>query len=241
MMRSSNPALRADTFRGFRAEASTGTMSLEGTALRTGILLVLALTTASYAWKAPPGPWLWVGLLGGLAFSLVTCFWKSAAPFTAPLYALCQGLLLGAISARYEARFGGIVVQAVFLTFGTLAALLAAYATRLIRANENFKLGVFAATGGIALFYLADLVLGFFGIRIPHVHGNGLIGIGFSAVVVGVAALNLVMDFDFIEAGVAAGAPKRMEWYAAFGLMVTLVWLYLEILRLLGKVMSRRG
>ena len=165
---------------------------------------------------------------------------KSWAPVTATGYALCEGLALGGVSAMYESRFGGIVVQAVGLTFGVLAMLLVAYATRLIRATENFKLGVFAATGAIALLYLVSWILSLFHVSIPYIHGNGWIGIGLSAFVVTIAALNLIMDFDFIEQGVQAGAPKYMSWYAAFGLMVTLVWLYLEILRLLAKLQSRR-
>jgi uncharacterized YccA/Bax inhibitor family protein len=151
-----------------------------------------------------------------------------------------EGLFLGGISAFYEARYPGIVIQAVALTFGTAFALLMAYKSRLIRATENFKLGVFAATGGIFLLYLVSMVLGFFGIRIGFIHDSGPIGIGFSLVVVVIAALNLVLDFDFIEKGAEHGAPKFMEWYGAFGLVVTLVWLYLEILRLLGKLASRK-
>jgi len=150
-----------------------------------------------------------------------------------------EGLFLGGISALMEARFPGIVLQAVGLTFGTLAALLFAYRSGLIRATENFKLGVVAATGGICLLYLANIVMGFFGHSIGFIHESGWMGIGFSAVVVVVAALNLVLDFDFIEEGAAQGAPKYMEWYAAFGLMVTLVWLYLEMLRLLSKLQSK--
>src|SRR5690606_13427708 len=139
----------------------------------------------------------------------------------------------------FEARFPGIVMQAVMLTFGTLFALLFAYRSGLIRATENFKLGVVAATGGIALVYLASLVMGFVGLQLPFIHEPGVLRIGFSLFVVVIAALNLVLDFDFIETGVEQGAPKFMEWYAAFGLMVTLVWLYLEILRLLSKLQSR--
>ena len=171
--------------------------------------------------------------------ALVTIFVKKASPYTAPLYALCEGLVLGGISAFYEVKFPGIVVQAVGLTFGTLFCLLAAYKSGLIRATENFKLGVVAATGGIALVYLASIVLGFFDIRIPMIHESGIVGIGFSLFVVVIAALNLVLDFDFIETGVEQGAPKYMEWYGAFGLMVTLVWLYVEFLRLLAKLQSR--
>ncbi len=172
-------------------------------------------------------------------FALATSLKPTWAPITAPLYALIEGFFLGSISAVYEARFNGIVFQAVLLTFGTLFALLFAYRSGMIKATENFKLGVVAATGGIALVYLATIVLGLFGVRIPFIHDSGLIGIGFSLFVVVVAALNLVLDFDFIESGVEHGAPKHMEWYGAFGLMVTLVWLYIEFLRLLSKLQSR--
>jgi uncharacterized YccA/Bax inhibitor family protein len=160
--------------------------------------------------------------------------------FTAPIYALLEGLFLGGISAIFEAQYPGIVIQAVSLTFGTLFCLLLAYRSGIIKVTENFKLGVAAATGGIALIYLATLVLGLFGVRMPFIHESGLIGIGFSLFVVVIAALNLVLDFDFIESGAKSGAPKYMEWYAAFGLMVTLIWLYIEILRLLAKLRSRR-
>jgi uncharacterized YccA/Bax inhibitor family protein len=176
------------------------------------------------------------GGIGGFILAMVTIFKKEWSPVTAPLYALVEGLFLGAISAIYNAQFQGIVLQAVMLTFGIMFALLFAYRSGLIKATENFKLGVAAATGGIALIYIATIVLGLFGIKIPFIHDSGLIGIGFSLFVVVVASLNLVMDFDFIESGVEAGAPKYMEWYGAFGLMVTLVWLYLELLRLLSKL-----
>jgi uncharacterized YccA/Bax inhibitor family protein len=169
----------------------------------------------------------------------VTVFKKSRAGVTAPIYALLEGLLLGGLSAIFEAQYPGIVIQAVGLTFGTLFCLLVAYTSRMIKVTQNFRLGVFAATGGIALFYLASMVLGFFGIHIPYIHEGGLIGIGFSLFIVVIAALNLVLDFDFIEQAAAQGAPRYMEWYGAFGLIVTLVWLYIEILRLLSKLRSR--
>ena len=245
MMRSSNPALRADTFKGLRAASSEDVMTLEGTALRTGLLLLGVVCSAAFTWQkvvsfpAAAVPWMIGGVIGGLLFALATYFKKTWAPVTATGYALCEGLFLGAVSAMYEVRFGGIVLQAVGLTFGVLAMLLVAYVTRLIRATENFKLGVFAATAGIGLVYLATWILSFFGVRIPYIHDSGWIGIGFSAFVVAIAALSLVMDFDFIEEGVRQGAPKYMSWYAAFGLLVTLVWLYLEILRLLSKLRSR--
>jgi uncharacterized YccA/Bax inhibitor family protein len=171
---------------------------------------------------------------------MVTCFKPQWASITGPLYAIAEGLFVGALSALCETMVPGIALQAVLLTLGVFLALLAAYSMRLIKATENFKLGIVAATGGICLVYIASMVLGMFGINIPYIHESGLIGIGFSVVVVIIAALNLVLDFDFIENGCTHGAPKYMEWYAAFGLLVTLVWLYVEILRLLMKLAARR-
>ena len=185
-------------------------------------------------------PWIIGGAIGGFVVALITIFKKQWAAFTAPLYALLEGLFLGGFSAIFEAKYPGIVIQAVTLTFGTLFCLLLAYRSGLIKATENFKLGVVAATGGIALIYMATIFLGFFGVRMPFIHESGTIGIAFSLFVVVIAALNLVLDFDFIENGAARGAPKYMEWYAAFGLMVTLIWLYIEILRLLAKLRGRR-
>lgn len=242
MMRTANPALNAKTFDVAREGARV--MTVEGTVSRTAMLLALLFASTMLTWN-PTAPeqsagWILMGAIAGFIVALITIFNKKAAPVTSPLYAVCQGVLLGAISSLFEKRFPGIVMQAVLLTFGTLGALLLAYTSRLIKVTENFKLGVFAATGGIALFYLISFVLGFFGVQIPMIYGSGPVGIGFSAVVVVVAALNLVLDFDFIEQGAARGAPKYMEWYAAFGLIVTLVWLYLEILRLLSKLQSRR-
>ena len=170
---------------------------------------------------------------------MITAFKPTASPYTAPIYAACQGLFLGAISAMFERSYPGIVVQAVGLTFGTLAALLMAYTSGLIKPTENFKLGVTAATGAVMLLYMASFVLRMFGIQIGFIHDSGLFGIGFSVVVIVIAALNLVLDFDFIETGIKRGAPKYMEWYGAFGLLVTLIWLYLEILRLLAKLRQR--
>jgi uncharacterized YccA/Bax inhibitor family protein len=244
LMKTSNPALSANTFQLPYAGAGE-TMTTSGTVNKTGILLVCAVLTAAWSWNrfttAPETAALplMIGLIGGLIVAVVTIFKKEWSPVTAPLYALLEGLALGGVSAMYEARFHGIAIQAVGLTFGTLLALLIAYRAGVIRATEKFKLGVIAATGGIAVFYLAQFVLGFFGVHFAAINGSGVIGIGFSVVVVIVAALNLVLDFDFIETGARSGAPKYMEWYAAFGLMVTLVWLYLEILRLLSKINSR--
>jgi uncharacterized YccA/Bax inhibitor family protein len=226
---------------------STQRMTLAGAINKTGILLVLCLVSAGYVWNQffqssePPAVngLMMLGLLGGLAMAIVTIFKRQWAGLTAPAYALLQGLALGGISAMFELQYPGIVIQAVGLTFGTLAMLLLAYKTGLIKPTENFRLMIVAATGGIALLYLVSFVMGFFGSSVGFIHSNGLFGIGFSLFVVAIAALNLVLDFDFIEAGAEQGAPKYMEWYGAFSLMVTLVWLYLEILRLLAKLRSR--
>lgn len=247
-MRTANPALNDATFTAMPrvAPGTGGVMTLQGTVNKTALLLAAVLLGAVWTWNRALGqgvqtvmPWMLGGALGGFIVAMVTVFKKQWAPVTAPVYGVLEGLFLGGISAVFEARFPGIVIQAVSLTFGTLLCLLLAYKSGLIRATENFKLGVAAATGGICLIYLVSMVLGLFGIAIPLIHQSGIIGIGFSLFVVVVAALNLVLDFDFIENGAARGAPAYMEWYAAFGLIVTLVWLYLEILRLLAKLRGR--
>ena len=246
LMRTSNPALNAKAFQGEGAGIGEA-MTLQGTINKTGLLLVCVVGTAAWTWNIfmhagnaqAVMPYLLIGGIGGFIFALVTIFKKTWAPVTAPIYALLEGLVLGSISAMFEVRYHGIAIQAVSLTFGTMFALLLAYRSGLIPVTQNFKLGIIAATGGIALFYLAQIVLGFFGIHFTTINGSGPIGIAFSVFVVIIAALNLVLDFDFIENAVTVGAPKYMEWYGAFGLMVTLIWLYLEILRLLAKLRSR--
>ncbi|MCL4502501.1 MAG: Bax inhibitor-1/YccA family protein [Deltaproteobacteria bacterium] len=247
-MRTANPALRSTTFSGVGRVARTEeVMSIQGTTNKALLLLLLVCLTASWTWSiffksgnpAAVMPMVAVGAIGGFIVALVTVFRTSWSGVTAPLYALLEGLVIGGVSSIAEAQFPGIVIQAVALTFGTCFALLLAYKTRLIKATESFKKGVFAATGGIALFYIVTMVLGLFGVSVPLVYGAGPVGIVFSLVVVVIAALNLVLDFDFIEQGSLQGAPKYMEWYGAFALMVTLIWLYLEILRLLMKLRSR--
>ena len=248
--RSGNPMFRSNAFQPdatFDETDSTQRMTLAGAINKTGILLVLCLVSAGYVWNrffqssesAAVNGLMMLGLLGGFIMAMVTVFKRQWAGLTAPAYALLQGLALGGISAMFELQYPGIVIQAVGLTFGTLAVLLLAYKTGLIKPTENFRLMIVAATGGIALLYLVSFVMGFFGSSVGFIHSNGLFGIGFSLFVVAIAALNLVLDFDFIEAGAEQGAPKYMEWYGAFSLMVTLVWLYLEILRLLAKLRSR--
>ncbi len=249
-MRSSNPALNNSAFLDSASGvvvSSDGAMTLNGTVNKTAFLLVLVLVGAMYSWSQFSGPAsinaMWpmvlVGSLGGLVLALVTAFKPQWSMYTSPVYAVLEGLFVGALSAIFELRWPGIVMQAVGLTFGTMGALLLAYRSGLIRATEKFRLGVFAATGGIALFYLASMVGGLFGHSFSVITSSTPLGIGLSVVVVIVAALNLILDFDMIERGVAARAPKYMEWYGAFGLVVTLVWLYLEFLRLLSKLNSR--
>ncbi|PJD96257.1 MAG: hypothetical protein CK425_06085 [Parachlamydia sp.] len=248
-MRSSNPALQDNTFRQKNyALSETESMTVAGVVNKTGILLFCALLTAGWTWirfyqshgnVQAVYPWMMIGAIGGLILAITTVFKKTWAPVTAILYALLEGFFIGGISSIFEKQFPGIVIQATALTFGTLFSMLALYQTGIIRATENFKLGVISATGGIFIIYLVTMVLSFFNINVPGIYGNGMIGIGFSLFVVAIAALNFVIDFDFIEKGAAQGAPKYMEWYGAFALMVTLIWLYVEFLRLLSKLRDR--
>jgi uncharacterized YccA/Bax inhibitor family protein len=253
LMKTSNPALGQNTFSNLADTQRGGLidvqdrMSLNGTVNKTGILLLCSIATAAWTWKmflperdmTEVAPLMMVGLIGGFIVAMVTTFKKQWSPITAPLYALLEGLVLGGLSAMLELRYPGIAIQSVSLTFGTLFVLLLAYRSGMIKVTQKFRLGIIAATGGIFVFYMLEMILGFFGVQFLSVNGSGIVGIGFSLVVVAIAALNLVLDFDFIEQGVQYGAPKYMEWYGAFGIMVTLVWLYLEILRLLSKMRSR--
>ncbi len=252
-MRSNNPVLREKSFQGLFADGER--MTMNGTVAKTGLLLVLCLATATWTWSrfdaalassgqvqaavSSMSPYLWGGLIAGFVLAMVTIFKKSWAGITAPLYALAEGFALGGLSAFFEMQFKGIVVQAVALTFGVLAVMLLAYRAGWIRVTDKFRMGVVGATGAIALLYLISIGMQAFGAGgIGFINGSGALGIGFSLLVVGLAALNLVLDFDMIDQASSQGAPKYMEWYCAFGLMVTLVWLYMELLRLLAK--SRR-
>jgi uncharacterized YccA/Bax inhibitor family protein len=255
--KSSNPALSSKSFGGFvgtrgggpvSAAQDTGVMTMQGTVDKTAILLAVVVFAAIWPWRLffesrNPElllPWLGIGAIGGFVVAMLTIFKKTWAPATAPIYAACEGLVLGSTSALFELRYPGIVLRAVALTFGVLLTLLVAYRSGAIRATPGFRRGVIAATGAIVLVYLGSFVLGLFGVNLGFLNSSSPLGIGISLVVVGIAALNLVLDFDFIEQGAKAGAPKYMEWYGAFGLLVTLVWLYLEILRLLSKLNDRR-
>ncbi|MDJ0333416.1 Bax inhibitor-1/YccA family protein [Planococcus sp. S3-L1] len=244
-LRSGNPSLKTDTFENFKGTATGQKMTIQGTVNKTFILLLLLLVTFVYSWNqfvnSPDSvlPLILVGAIGGLIAGLITIFVPKVSPFTAPIYALLEGLFLGAISAQYEVQYGGIVFQAVLITIGVLLSLLLVYKSGLIKVTENFRLGVAAATGAIFLVYVISFIGSFFGFEIPFLHESSPIGIGISVVIVIVAALNLVLDFDFIESAANKQVPKYFEWYGAFGLLVTLVWLYLEILRLLSKIRSR--
>jgi uncharacterized YccA/Bax inhibitor family protein len=243
-MRTSNPALGEKTF-SLRAAQGEESMTIQGTVNKSAILIGIIIFAGALSWSQFMNGngismvLLWGGVIGGLIMAIITIFKKEWAPYTAPVYAAFEGLALGGISAMAEMMFSGIVIQEVMLTVGTFVVLLAAYRSGLIKATENFKLGVVAATGAVGLVYLVSFGMRMFGMEMPYLHSNGIIGIGISLVIVVIAALNLVLDFDFIENGAEQKAPKFMEWYAAFGLIVTLVWLYLEILRLLMKLNSR--
>jgi uncharacterized YccA/Bax inhibitor family protein len=250
--KSGNPAFNDKTFQQTIVVNQSEVMTERGTLNKFFLLFLLVMGTASFTWNAfsqgrDVQSWLWIGLFGGLITALVLIFKPVWAAFLAPIYALFEGVFIGGISAMYNFAFkgaetaasGGIVMQAVGLTFAVVIAMFALYRFRIIKATEKFKSVIIIATAGIAVFYLLSMVLGMFHINMPLIHSSGTYGIIFSLVVVAVAALNLILDFDRIETGAAMGAPKYMEWYGAFGLLVTIVWLYLEILRLLSKLNSR--
>ncbi|MGY8924919.1 MAG: Bax inhibitor-1/YccA family protein [Flavobacteriales bacterium] len=243
MRRSGNPALSKRTFNNLKS--TTGeVMTLDGTVNKTAMSLAILLFAAYYTYSNAIMDYVLIGLIGGFIVALVTIFKKEWSPITVPIYAVLEGLYLGGVSKMFGNMFEpGIVPQAICLTLGILIALLFAYKTKIIKVTENFKLGVFAATAGILVVYLISVLMSAFGGRglpIMDPTNTSMISIGFSLFVVGIASLNLVMDFDFIEQGVENGAPKYMEWYGAFGLLMTLIWLYLEILKLLAKTSSRK-
>ena len=238
--KSGNPGLNAKTFDGLpRPAEASERMTLQGTVNKSYVLLGVLVAVSSIVWSAsrgtPDPTWAIMGGIVGFGLALTIIFKKEMAPALSVPYAAAEGLVLGVLSSLFELRYPGIVLQAVTLTFGVFLAMLLAYTSGYIKVTAHFKLGVIAATGGIAIVYLVSLVAGFFGHPLAMVSGNSTVAILFSLFVVAVAAFNLVIDFDFIEQGVQQGAPSYMEWYGAFGLMVTLIWLYMEILRLLSK------
>ncbi|HEX5025284.1 MAG TPA: Bax inhibitor-1/YccA family protein [Agriterribacter sp.] len=249
LFKSGNPTLGEKMFKSTVVVGSEDVMTVRGTLNKFGFLFLMVMASAFFSWYSfgkgvDVAPYMWGGAIGGLIVALVIVFKKTWAPFLAPAYALLEGLFVGAISAYYnhafETKAPSIITQAVGLTFGVAIAMFILYNMRIIRATETFKSVIITATAGIAIFYLLSIVLRFFSIDIPFIHQGSTFGIIFSLIVVGIAALNLILDFDMIEKGSGAGAPKFMEWYGAFGLLVTIVWLYLEILRLLAKLNSRK-
>jgi uncharacterized YccA/Bax inhibitor family protein len=245
LLRSTNPVLKERAFAG--AIPTGETMTIQGTVNKTGLLLLFVVVTAAWTWglahsENPDAANYWMigGAIGGFVVALVTIFKKEWSPISAPIYALLEGLFLGGISAIFEKSYRGIAMQAISLTFGVLFVLLLAYKMRIVQATRGFKLGVIAATGGIAIVYLVNMVMSlFFHTQMSFLNAPTPLGIGISLFVVIIASLNLIIDFDMIETGARMGAPKYMEWYGAFGLMVTLIWLYMEMLRLLSKVRRR--
>lgn len=246
MEKTRNPALAEKIFNNLPGALNKDTMTVEGTVNKTLVLTLIVMIGFFVTWwlfAVAHSPFVTVllvtGAVGGFITGLVTCFRPHWAPFTAQLYAFLEGLALGGISAFFEAQYPGIAVQAAGLTFGTLGGLLFAYKSGLVRATPGFRRGVITATLGICIYYVVDILLSLFGWSMPLVNSNSLGGILFSLFVVGVASLNLVLDFDFIERATESRLPKYMEWYGAFGLMVTLIWLYMEFIRLLVKTRSR--
>jgi len=253
LFKSGNPTLSENKFRDTVISISNeNSMSIKGTLNKFGFMLLMLMGSAFYSWKefaesegtsSNLMPIILGGAIGGFVIALIISFKREWSPYLAPLYALLEGLFIGAISAMYNTIYDGIVLQAVGLTFSVGIGMYFLYAFRIIRATEKFRSILFSAMAGIAIFYLATFVLRLFHVNIdesmPFINGGGMFGIGFSLIIVAVAAMNLILDFDMIEQGTEMGAPKYMEWYGAFGLMVTFVWLYLEILRLLSKINRR--
>lgn len=248
----SNPVLSEKIFRREASLDASGTMTVKGTALKSIVLALIVFAGAAYTWKifnesinpSSIQPWMWGGLIGGFVVAMIISFKPNFAQYLAPVYAVLEGLFLGAISAMFNAAFAetapGIVMNAVLLTMMTAFVMFLLYRSRLIKVNEKFTKIITAAVGAIALYYIVNIILSLFGVNLVMLHNSGPLSIGISLVIVGVAAFSLMMDFNFIERASEAGAPKYMEWYGAFGLMVTLIWLYLEILKLLAKFAGSR-
>ncbi|MBF0593531.1 MAG: Bax inhibitor-1/YccA family protein [Candidatus Omnitrophica bacterium] len=261
MFRSSNPTLKEGLFSDASVLSDGQVMTIQGAVNKTLIMLLLLIAAAAWVWMgvmpliqasqqgaaavaAAQGrgialPFAFGGAIVGFILAMVISFKPQWSGYLAPVYAIAEGFFIGGISAFIEFMYPGIVMQATLLTFATLFCLLMAYKTGIIRVTEKFRLGIFVATAAIMVIYLINMVMGFFHASMPFIAGGGFWGIAFSMVVVGIAALNLVLDFDLIERGAESGAPKYMEWYSGFALMVTLVWLYIEILNLLMKLRSR--
>ncbi|MGN6211633.1 Bax inhibitor-1/YccA family protein [Parafilimonas sp.] len=251
LFQSDNPTLSQKIFSRSLSQSDAGVMTVRGSIGKFGFLLFMVLAAASYTWylyynnqQQTMTTLMWVGIIGGLISVLAICFKPTLAPYLSPAYGILEGLFLGAISAilndAFSERYPGLVMQAVGLTFGVALAMFLLYNFRVIKATEKFKSTIFAATAGIAIFYVITLLLRVFGVNIPFMYDSSLLGIGISLFIVAIAALNLIIDFDMIEKGAEMGAPKYMEWYGAFGLLVTMIWLYIEILKLLSRFAGRK-
>lgn len=215
-------------------DANYRKMTVSGAMNKTLVLFSIMMITTFASYLMPTTFLLWTGLIGGLIMVLIASFKPHTSALTAPVYAAFEGLFVGSISAMYAASHGGIVFQAVLLTFGTLLTMLIIYKTGIIKVTEKFKAGVIMATGAVLILYVMGFIFSMFGVHLPYLHEGGMLGIGLSVVIIGVAALNLLLDFDAFEKGEEHEAPDYMEWFCAMGLMVTLVWLYVEFLRLLS-------
>jgi uncharacterized YccA/Bax inhibitor family protein len=249
LFKSGNPALNEKTFEKAYSYAGTEAMTVKGTLNKFGILFLLTMAAAGFSWKmvysgVDVTPYMWPCVFATLGIAVLMVFKMEWAPYLAPIYAIIKGFAVGVISAYYNFAFEkiapNIITQAVALTFGVVIAMFLLYKFNIIKATQTFKKIVITATLGIAVFYLIAIGLHFANIDIPFLHEGSLIGIGFSLVVVALAAMNLILDFDMIENGANHGAPKFMEWYGAFALLVTIIWLYIEVLRLLSKLASRK-
>ncbi|MEP6466692.1 MAG: Bax inhibitor-1/YccA family protein, partial [Parafilimonas sp.] len=251
LFQSSNPTLSQKIFNGSITQNEDGIMTVRGTINKFGFLLFMVLAGAAYTWylyynnqQQTMTTLMWVGIIGGLITVVAISFKPTLAPYLSPAYGILEGFFLGAISAilneAFRDKYPGLVMQAVGLTFGVAIAMFLLYNFRIIKATQRFKSIIFTATAGIAIFYIITLVLGMFHVNIPFMYDSSALGIGLSLFIVAIAALNLIIDFDMIEKGADMGAPKFMEWYGAFGLLVTMVWLYVEILRLLSRFGGRK-
>jgi uncharacterized YccA/Bax inhibitor family protein len=251
LFQSGNPTLSEKIFNRSIEANNSGTMTVRGTMAKFGFLTLMVIAGAAYTWHLYASfkeqtmmTFMYVGLFGGLVTALIMSFKPTTARYLAPAYGLLEGFFVGAISVvlneAFKVKAPGIIMQAVGLTFGVALAMFLLYNFRIIKPTQKFKAIVFSATAGIALFYLIALVLRLFHVDLPFMYNSSPLGIGISVFIVAIAALNLILDFDMIEQGAAAGAPKHMEWYGAFGLLVTIVWLYIEILKLLARIYGRR-
>jgi uncharacterized YccA/Bax inhibitor family protein len=243
LFQSHNPVMNEKALQGSRTQEGpityTEKMTVQGAINKSFILFALLLVTAIFGYQTASMPLTIGGAIGGLIVVLVAVFKKEWSPFLAPMYAALEGLFVGGITAMYAAAFEGIIFNAVSLTFALLFLMLFLYKMEIIKVTEKFRSGVIMATGAVLIVYLASWILGMFGIAdMPFLHDGGMLSIGISIVIIGIASLNLLLDFDFFEKGEQHGAPAYMEWFAGMGLLITLVWLYVEILRLLSYLQS---